>query len=124
MKWSLDPKSERLDILVRAATDKGDHETVERLLKDRPEIPTSSMWVWEGFIMLNSFRQSGFSGPNPLVFSEIVAYTQSILGTGLTEELLEDFFFYIRELDRFWLSEWSSRHKAAAQTTKGNNRGR
>lgn len=74
--------------------------------------------------MLNSFRQSGFSGPNPLVFSEIMAYTQSVFGSGLTDDLLEDFFFYIRELDRVWLSEWSSKHKASAQTAKGNSRGR
>lgn len=41
-----------------------------------PEFPASVLYVWSAFVALNSGRSMGFSGPNPISYSEIKAWLE------------------------------------------------
>lgn len=47
------------------------------------EFPTLLSHVWSAFISLSSSRTSGFSGPNPITYEQILAWKQ------VTEQPLE-----------------------------------
>jgi len=39
-----------------------------------PQFPMSVSYIWSAFLALNSARTVGFSGPNPLTYTEIQAW--------------------------------------------------
>ena len=58
-------------------------EQVERQIGHKPkelepptEFPTLLSHVWSAFIDLNNSRTMGFSGPNPITYSEIKAWKE------------------------------------------------
>jgi len=57
-------------------------EQIERQTGKRPkelentDFPTLASNIWSAFIALSSSRSSGFSGPNPITFSEIKSWMQ------------------------------------------------
>ena len=62
-------------------TSKREHlEQVERQTGKTPEeligpqFPTTVSYIWSAFLALSSARTSGFSGPNPLTYTEIQAW--------------------------------------------------
>lgn len=58
-------------------------EQVERQIGYPPEellnpteFPSLLLYIWSAFIDLNSARTAGFSGPNPLTYTEIKAWKE------------------------------------------------
>lgn len=47
-----------------------------RELESLTECPDSMVYIWKHFIMLNNKRTSNGYGPNPLQYSELLAYFQ------------------------------------------------
>jgi hypothetical protein len=52
-------------------------------LESPTEFPTLLSHVWSAFISLSNSRTSGFSGPNPITYEQILAWKQ------VTEQPLE-----------------------------------
>ena len=74
---------------------------VPESIQDMPELKTGLAWVWDGFMRLNESRpQSGF-GVSGLSISDIKNYLD--LSGIYDEELREDFFYLISEMDSVFL---------------------
>lgn len=79
---------------------------------NKPDLPLYLLQVWEGFIILNTTRQSGF-GFQPISLAEIKAYFD-IYGIAEDKEL---FVIYIKYLDHILLDY------KAAQNDRRSNKG-
>lgn len=66
--------------------------------------PLGTEWVWDFFLMLNSARQHSGSGPLPIPFSEMSAWSRL---TQITLEVWE--VQALRNLDNVWLN-WRADH--------------
>ena len=62
------------------------------------EFPTLLSHVWSAFISLSNSRTSGFSGPNPITYEQILAWKQ------LTEQPLSSWeVVAIKKLDSIYM---------------------
>jgi hypothetical protein len=69
------------------------------MLTGQPELYETLVWVWEAYIALDRSRQFGFNGPQPIMLSDIEAYSRlhSI-------EDRSDLIRYIQLMDGVYLS--------------------
>jgi len=47
-----------------------------KALDNPTEFPSLLMYIWSAFCSLNSARTAGFSGPNPITYTEIKAWKE------------------------------------------------
>lgn len=67
--------------------------------READEFPERLIWLWETFIDLSGSRQLGASGPNPIAFSEMVAW-----GLLFAHEFTIWEVDALRSLDTAWLN--------------------
>lgn len=72
------------------------------ILSSQPELFPDLKWIWEGFHILSSSRQRGFSSLQPLFYSEIVKYMDENHYVG---EDRDYFMQMIQFMDRTFLEE-------------------
>lgn len=66
------------------------------------EFPTLLLHIWSAFISLSNSRTSGFSGPNPITYEQILAWKQ------VTEQPLDPREVeVIKKLDNIYLGVYS-----------------
>lgn len=47
-------------------------------LETRPDLYSDLMWQWEAYCMLDNCRSMGFSGPDPIKYSEMQAMANEL----------------------------------------------
>jgi hypothetical protein len=82
------------------------------VLANIPEIWPELKWIWEGFHTLSASRQRGFSGPQPLLLMEILAYAS---GRPWDLDDREEFLHYIQFLDGIFMKVADDRAAANAK---------
>ena len=75
------------------------------MLLRQPMLHPGIVWAWEAFGILDKGRQWGYSGPQPILVSEIEAYCR-------LKEIVDrsDLVKYIQQMDGVYLKD--SREKA------------
>ena len=68
-------------------------------LDTRPELYSDLIWQWEAYCMLDNCRSMGFSGPDPIKYSEIQAMANEF---ELTTDQRLRFFKRIKFLDQVY----------------------
>lgn len=98
-----------MDYLLDLAAENPEH--IPEPLLDQPTLPEASAATLQAFLDLSQCRSMGYSAPNPITASDILAYIQ-------INPICEPrrFFALVRSLDSVFLA-WAE--KQAAQSKNG-----
>jgi len=72
-------------------------------LESPTEFPTLLSYVWSAFISLNNTRSSGFSGPNPITYEQVLAW-KTLTGSEVSPKEVE----LIMKIDRVYMQVYHS----------------
>lgn len=88
--------------------DRGQNPEDFPILVSRPALWADLVWIWEAYIHLSTSRQLGFSGPQPLSISEVLAYAdfRGIHNLDEREELLH----HVQALDQIFMADFNARN--------------
>ena len=89
--------------------DRGDDPENYPILRSKPDIWNDLVWVWEAYAFLSSARQIGFSGPQPLTLSEMLAYAD-YRGINAVDER-EELLVLVQHLDRVFMNDYTAKTK-------------
>lgn len=112
MKWHVEWPPERARDLERIAERTG---VIPQALRDKPEVEPHLMFFWRAFQDLHSTRSGGF-GPNPIQFSDILAWCtlHSVDDQATQLEVLD----MVMDLDAVYLTAYSKKQEREREQSK------
>lgn len=89
--------------------ERGEDPALFPILNSKPTIFSDLVWIWEGFLVLTSSRQTGYASPQPIALSEILAYCE--FASISDREDRDHFLHHVQLLDNYTLADFRAKNK-------------